>query len=577
MEFPVKTGAPARQRTECAILPVFDDRALHGATNDFDRAARGAITKLVRAGDALTSRHGDSSCIARKARRRRAGCSSAAANARDFTAKRFTTALGGRDPCAAQRRQRRKRRASWATTRGLTAADAARHSVETARASVYRFDELKSRNDPPSRLDAARAWATRSGTSATSDVRAGIKVGNADRDRQRPRARPRQSPRERLHAVAPRGRGAQRSRSASTRMEVKVLDEADMRKLGMGALLSVTQGADEPPRLIVLQYRGAGAKEAPIALCGKGVTFDTGGISIKPAAEDGRDEVRHVRRRRRARRDERDRRAAAGAQCRRRHPGLREHAGRPRHAPRRHRQEPVRPDHRDHQHGCRGPPDPLRRDHVREALQAALHRRRRDPDGRLRRSRSATSTRGSSATTSRSRRSLLEAADRSLDLAWRLPVHEEYGESLRSNFADFANSGTRDGGASVGANFLSRFVDGLPWAHLDIAGVAWRANANKGATGRPVPLLVDFLLNATGSDAGRLLHPRQRLRRRSPAPRVQDRRQGHAARSPRLHPLDVRRRSAATRRAVVDVLAGQLHPPSRRARRARRAAAASPC
>jgi leucyl aminopeptidase len=76
-----------------------------------------------------------------------------------------------------------------------------------------------------------------------------------------------------------------------------------------------------------------------------------------------------------------------------------------------------------------------------------------------------------------------------------MPVHEEYGDSLRSNFADFANSGTRDGGASIGANFLSRFVDGLAWAHLDIAGVAWRANANKGATGRPVPLLVDYLLS----------------------------------------------------------------------------------
>ena len=95
-------------------------------------------------------------------------------------------------------------------------------------------------------------------------------------------------------------------------------------------------------------------------------------------------------------------------------------------------------------------------------------------------------------------KALLEAADRSLDLAWRLPVHEEYGDSLRSNFADFANSGTRDGGASVGANFLSRFVDGSAWAHLDIAGVAWRANANKGATGRPVPLLVDYLLSQDG-------------------------------------------------------------------------------
>jgi leucyl aminopeptidase len=92
--------------------------------------------------------------------------------------------------------------------------------------------------------------------------------------------------------------------------------------------------------------------------------------------------------------------------------------------------------------------------------------------------------------------SLLAAGERALDLGWRMPVHEEYGESLRSNFADFANSGTRDGGASVAANFLARFTDGLRWAHLDIAGVAWRANSQKGATGRPVPLLVEFVLNA---------------------------------------------------------------------------------
>jgi leucyl aminopeptidase len=94
---------------------------------------------------------------------------------------------------------------------------------------------------------------------------------------------------------------------------------------------------------------------------------------------------------------------------------------------------------------------------------------------------------------------LTAAGERSLDWVWRMPVQEEYGESLRSNFADFANAGTRDGGASVAANFLSRFVEGTPWAHLDIAGVAWRANSQKGATGRPVPLLVDFLLDAARS------------------------------------------------------------------------------
>jgi leucyl aminopeptidase len=89
---------------------------------------------------------------------------------------------------------------------------------------------------------------------------------------------------------------------------------------------------------------------------------------------------------------------------------------------------------------------------------------------------------------------LLASGDRSLDVAWRMPVHDDYGESLRSNFADFANAGSRDGGASVAASFLARFVDQLPWAHLDIAGVAWKANSQKGATGRPVSLLVDYLL-----------------------------------------------------------------------------------
>jgi leucyl aminopeptidase len=93
---------------------------------------------------------------------------------------------------------------------------------------------------------------------------------------------------------------------------------------------------------------------------------------------------------------------------------------------------------------------------------------------------------------------LLAAGNRSLDVAWRMPIGEEYGETLRSNFADFANAGSRDGGASVAASFLSRFVEGVAWAHLDIAGVAWRSNSQKGATGRPVPLLVDFLLNLQG-------------------------------------------------------------------------------
>ena len=94
---------------------------------------------------------------------------------------------------------------------------------------------------------------------------------------------------------------------------------------------------------------------------------------------------------------------------------------------------------------------------------------------------------------------LVSAGRRAADEAWPMPVTAEYGESLRSNFADFANVGSRDGGASIAAQFLSRFVENIPWAHLDIAGVAWLQGTAKGATGRPVGLLVDYLIDLDAS------------------------------------------------------------------------------
>ena len=90
---------------------------------------------------------------------------------------------------------------------------------------------------------------------------------------------------------------------------------------------------------------------------------------------------------------------------------------------------------------------------------------------------------------------LQKAAEQSLDKAWRLPLSEEYQEQLKSNFADLANVGGRWGGASTAAAFLSNFTKKYPWAHLDIAGTAWKSGAEKGATGRPVSLLVQYLLN----------------------------------------------------------------------------------
>jgi len=411
----------------------------------------------------------------------------------DFTIKRFTTALAA--AVNALRGSGTKEATSYlGYDTGLAPAETSRHSVETARASVYRFDEQKSRTEPPSRLSRLALGYPDAGNA--KDVRAGIKLGNAiaagsDLARDLGNRPPNVCTPSHL-AEAARGIAKR-----FARMEVKVLDEGDMRKLGMGALLSVTQGAAEPPRMIVLQYRGAGAKDAPIALCGKGVTFDTGGISIKPAAK--MDEMKF------------DMCGAGGVlgamtAIGELQPAINVVA--------------VIPACENMPGGRATRPGDI----IKSLSGQTVEIINTDAEGRLILCDAITYAMrfkprciidvatltgacvialghiytGLFCNDESLARSLLEAADRSLDLAWRLPVHEEYGESLRSNFADFANSGTRDGGASVGANFLSRFVEGLPWAHLDIAGVAWRANANKGATGRPVPLLVDFLMHTDG-------------------------------------------------------------------------------
>jgi leucyl aminopeptidase len=492
MEFPVRAGAPARQKTECAILPVFEGQ-LSGATKEFDRAARGTIAKLIRAGD-VPPRLGACTLVHRTqgtaaARWLLVGCGKRA----DFSAKRLSTALGS--AINTLRAGGTKEATSYlGYDTKLPAADVARHSVETARASLYRFDELKSRTDPPARLGRL-GLGVQAGTD-TNEIRAGIRVGNAvasGADLARNLGnRP-------ANVCTPSHLAEAASAIAKRydRMEVEVLDEAEMRKLGMGALLSVTQGAAEPPRLIVLQYRGAASKEAPIALCGKGVTFDTGGISIKPAAK--MDEMKFDM-------------CGAGSVL-----GAMQALGE------------LQPDVNvvavipacENMPGSRATRPG---DIVKSLSGQTIEIINTDAEGRLILCDAITYAKrfkprciidvatltgacvvalghvytGLFSNDEPLAKALLEAADRSLDLAWRMPVNEEYGDSLRSNFADFANSGTRDGGASVGANFLWRFVDGIPWAHLDIAGVAWRANANKGATGRPVPLLVDYLLNLDG-------------------------------------------------------------------------------
>jgi len=286
------------------------------------------------------------------------------------------------------------------------------------------------------------------------------------------------------------------------KFDVDVLGRADMEKLGMGALLSVARGSCQEPRLIVMQYRGSSGKarknknsgSSPIVLVGKGITFDSGGISLKPGAE--MDEMKY------------DMCGAASVIGAFKAIALME--------------LPVDvvgliPAAENMPSGDASRPG----DVVRSMSGRTIEILNTDAEGRLILCDAltyaerfepdcvidiATLTGACVVALGRIPSGLLSTDDAladelaqsgldSGDRVWRLPLWEEYQELLKSNFADMANIGGRFGGAITGAAFLSRFTGAYKWAHLDIAGTAWLSGDAKGATGRPLPLLGEFLIN----------------------------------------------------------------------------------
>jgi leucyl aminopeptidase len=276
-------------------------------------------------------------------------------------------------------------------------------------------------------------------------------------------------------------------------VKTRILDEAAVRKLKMGAFLSVSRGSDEPLRLIVMEYRGGKAGAAPIALVGKGITFDTGGISLKdpPAMDEMKFDMGGAA-------------SVFGA--------IESLAA---------LKAPVNvvaivPACENMPSGRATKPGDI----VKSMSGQTIEVLNTDAEGRLILCDAITYARrfkpravvdvatltgacvialgahytGLMGNDDELIRDLDQAGRRADDRAWHLPIGEEYADQLRSNFADLANVGGREGGALTAGSFLWKFTDGLKWAHLDIAGTAWLSGAQKGATGRPVPLLIDFLL-----------------------------------------------------------------------------------
>jgi leucyl aminopeptidase len=279
-----------------------------------------------------------------------------------------------------------------------------------------------------------------------------------------------------------------------TSLRVQVLDEAAIKREKMGCLLAVSQGSQQPPRFIVLEHRGGKADTLPVVLVGKGVTFDTGGISLKDPP--GMDEMKF------------DMSGAAAViatlslVAKLRLPlrviGL---VAAVENMPSGHAVKPG-----DIATSAAGlTVEILNTDaEGRLILSDALHYARRFHPAAVVDIATLTGAcvvalghhhSGAMGNDVDLIRELVDAGLRADDRAWHLPLTDEYADQLKSNFADFANVGGREGGAITAAAFLSKFTQGLKWAHLDVAGTAYQTGAQKGSTGRPTPLLADFLIH----------------------------------------------------------------------------------
>ena len=494
MEFAVWTKGLATLAVDCLVLGVFEEAELGAEARSVDSACGGRLKKLLARGD-FAGRPGETLLLSELP-----GISATHV---------LLTGLGQRKPL-----QRRSYRKAWATAAAaltrtrigscavaLERPDArqlddyylGRLVAEVTGSALYRINDLKTaRKPPPPALSQVLVGPVRRPAVAQRGLDDGAAVAAAmgvQRDLANLPAN-----------VCTPVYLAEEARALAKRhpnLKARVLDEPAIRKEKMGCLLAVAQGSHQPPRFIVLEYQGSKKQQQPVVLVGKGVTFDTGGISLKDPP--GMDEMKF------------DMSGAAAviatltlvAQLRlplhvvglvaavENMPGGRA----------------VKPG--DIATSASGQTVEILNTDAegRLILCDALHYARRFNPAAVIDIATLTGAcvialghhhAGVMGNDEPLVRELLEAGKRADDRCWQLPLTEEYAEQLKSNFADFANVGGRDGGAITAATFLGKFTQGMKWAHLDIAGTAYQGGAQKGSTGRPTPLLADFLLHRAG-------------------------------------------------------------------------------
>ncbi len=493
MEFRVKSGKPEKQRSACLVVGVYEARKLTPAAQAVNEAGKKHLAGLLRKGG-LDGAVGQSLLLpdvpgVMAERLLLVGCG----KRQELDGARFQEII------ANSARQLRAAGVVEAVSflpeldvKGRDEPWKVRQAVCAMEHALYRFREFKSDDKPdkktprritlsiPSRRGLAAAEvALNQGMALAAGVKLTRDLGNLPANVCTPAY------------LAERAAALGNSLGS---VSVEVLDEPEMKKLGMNSLLSVTQGSDQPAKLIAFQYQGADRALPPVALVGKGVTFDTGGISLKPPA--AMDEMKFdmcgaatvfgvVR-------------AVAGMKLPVNLVG-------------------VAPAVENMPGGDATRPGDIYTSMSGKTVEVL----NTDAEGRLILCDALTYSAkfkpavvidvatltgacvialGKHASGLLSNDDpladeLLRAGDTAGDRAWRLPLWKEYEKQLDSPFADMANVGGRDAGTITAACFLSKFTRDYRWAHLDIAGTAWISGKQKGATGRPVPLLVHYLLD----------------------------------------------------------------------------------
>ncbi len=491
MRFEVKTGAAAKLKTSCLMVPVHTSGALVAATRALNSATGGMIADLVDGGD-IRGRIGDTLLVspgdAVAARRvMLVGCG----DKDKFDRKQYRKAL--RAAYSALARTRHIDAISCLHLEAIKGADLGRRAqiaAEVWQNADYRFTTTKS--DEANESPTIKSLGLAAPSGKTAEIRKGLRRGDAIGLGMR-LARELGNLPANVCTPSHLASEARKIARGDDRLKVEVLGEAEMKKHGMGALLSVTAGSVEPAKLIVMQYAGAAKSKAPIALIGKGVTFDSGGISLKPGP--AMDEMKF------------DMCGAASVLgCMKAISTLK-----------------LKLNVIGIVPACENLPSGIATkpgDIVTSMSGKTIEVLNTDAEGRLILCDALTYAQkkykpgvivdiatltgaclvalgrvrsGLLANSDRLANALLKSGEAADDPAWRLPLGPEYSDLLKSNFADMANVGGRDAGTITAACFLAKFVEDVDWAHLDIAGTAWLTGQKKGATGRPIPLLLEYL------------------------------------------------------------------------------------